>query len=79
MRKNIQRIKVDRDPVISQSQLLSSIVLCLQEVREAVGPDFPIMVDCYMALTVPYTIQLIKEAEPYKVKCEESWHASALC
>jgi L-alanine-DL-glutamate epimerase-like enolase superfamily enzyme len=30
----------------------------LRKHREAVGPDFPLMVDCYMALTVPYTIQL---------------------
>ncbi|KAI5789305.1 enolase C-terminal domain-like protein [Pyronema domesticum] len=30
----------------------------LRKHRESVGPDFPIMVDCYMALTVPYTIQL---------------------
>lgn len=26
--------------------------------REAVGPDFPLMVDCYMALDVPYAIDL---------------------
>ncbi|KAF2627505.1 nucleotide-diphospho-sugar transferase [Macroventuria anomochaeta] len=28
--------------------------------REAVGPDFPLMVDCYMSLTVPYTIEVVK-------------------
>lgn len=26
--------------------------------RDAVGPDFPLMVDCYMSLTVPYAIDL---------------------
>ncbi|WDR02318.1 L-rhamnonate dehydratase [Devosia algicola] len=26
--------------------------------RDRVGPDFPLMVDCYMSLTVPYAIQL---------------------
>jgi L-rhamnonate dehydratase len=26
--------------------------------REAVGPDFPIMVDCYMSLNVQYAIEL---------------------
>ncbi len=26
--------------------------------REKVGPDFPLMVDCYMSLTVPYAIEL---------------------
>ena len=25
--------------------------------REQVGPDFPLMLDCYMALTVPYAIK----------------------
>ena len=26
--------------------------------REAIGPNFPLMVDCYMSLTVPYAIEL---------------------
>ena len=26
--------------------------------REAIGPDFPLMVDCYMSLDVPYAIRL---------------------
>ncbi len=30
--------------------------------RELVGPDFPLMVDCYMALTVPYAIRLAEKA-----------------
>mgnify|MGYP000060359117 CR=1 FL=1 len=45
----------------------------IKEVRESVGPDFPIMVDCYMALTVPYTIELIRKAEPYNVKWFEEF------
>jgi L-rhamnonate dehydratase len=32
----------------------------LRKHREAVGPDFPIMVDCYMSLNVPYTIEVVK-------------------
>jgi len=28
--------------------------------REAVGPDFPLMVDCWMSLTVPYAIDLAR-------------------
>lgn len=31
--------------------------------RASVGPDFPLRVDCYMSLTVPYTIQLVKRCE----------------
>lgn len=30
--------------------------------REMVGPDFPLMVDCYMSLTVPYAIELAEAA-----------------
>jgi L-rhamnonate dehydratase len=29
-----------------------------KKTREAVGPDFPLMLDCYMALTVPYAIKV---------------------
>jgi L-rhamnonate dehydratase len=29
--------------------------------REAIGPDFPLMVDCYMSLTVPYAIRLAEK------------------
>merc|ERR1711935_1129853 len=36
--------------------------------REAVGEDFPLMIDCYMSLTVPYTIELARRCEPYNVK-----------
>jgi UDP-N-acetylglucosamine/UDP-N-acetylgalactosamine diphosphorylase len=31
--------------------------------RESVGPDFPLMVDCYMSLNVPYTIEVVKATE----------------
>jgi L-rhamnonate dehydratase len=36
--------------------------------REAVGPEFPLMLDCYMALNVPYTIKLAQELKPYNVR-----------
>ena len=26
---------------------------CIRKHRESVGPDFPLMIDCYMSLTVP--------------------------
>ncbi|PHH84734.1 hypothetical protein CDD83_1473 [Cordyceps sp. RAO-2017] len=35
----------------------------LRKHREAVGPDFPIMVDCYMSLNVSYTIDLVKACD----------------
>jgi len=43
----------------------------IAEVRESVGPDFPLMIDCYMALTVTYTLKLIELAKPYNIK----WYA----
>jgi L-rhamnonate dehydratase len=36
--------------------------------REACGPDYPLMIDCYMSLTVPYAIELAKRCEPYNIK-----------
>ena len=41
--------------------------------REKVGDDFPLMLDCYMALTVPYTIQLARALQPYKLKWIEEF------
>lgn len=35
----------------------------LREQREKVGPKFPLRVDCYMSLNVPYTIELVKACE----------------
>ena len=35
----------------------------LKKVRASVGTDFPLMVDCYMSLTVPYTIELCRRIE----------------
>ena len=32
----------------------------LKQCRERVGPDFPLMLDCYMALSVPYSISLAR-------------------
>lgn len=39
----------------------------MRHARELVGPDGDIMLDCYMALTVPYTIDLVKRLSPYKI------------
>ncbi len=36
--------------------------------REAVGPDFDLMLDCYMALDVAYTIDLAYAVRPYRVQ-----------
>jgi L-rhamnonate dehydratase len=35
-------------------------IAVMREAREQVGPGFPLRLDCYMALTVPYAIKLAK-------------------
>lgn len=41
--------------------------------REAVGPDIDLMVDCYMAWDVEYTLAFAREAESYNIRwIEES-------
>ncbi|KAF2753142.1 enolase C-terminal domain-like protein [Pseudovirgaria hyperparasitica] len=35
--------------------------------REAVGPDFPIMVDCYMSLNVSYTIEVVERCKDLNI------------
>lgn len=47
----------------------------LQHHRESVGPDFPLMVDCYMSLTVPYAIELAKACSHININWwEEALH-----
>jgi L-rhamnonate dehydratase len=40
----------------------------MAEAREQVGPDFPLRLDCYMSLTLPYAIQLGKELAEYNLE-----------
>jgi L-rhamnonate dehydratase len=42
-------------------------VAFLKAHREAVGPDFCLMVDCYMSLTVPYAIRLAEMCKPLDI------------
>ena len=41
--------------------------------RKEVGPDFPLMLDCYMAMNVPYTIKLAKALAPLGLKWIEEF------
>eukprot|EP01114_Cavostelium_apophysatum_P014321 TRINITY_DN3682_c0_g1_i1.p1 TRINITY_DN3682_c0_g1~~TRINITY_DN3682_c0_g1_i1.p1 ORF type:complete len:428 (-),score=87.41 TRINITY_DN3682_c0_g1_i1:17-1300(-) len=45
----------------------------VREVRELIGPDFPLMIDCYMSLTVQYTIELARILEPLNVRWIEEF------
>lgn len=47
----------------------------LRRQREEVGPDFPIMVDCWMSLTVPYVIDLVNATKDLNINWfEETLH-----
>lgn len=47
----------------------------LSKHREAVGPDFPLMVDCYMSLNVQYAIQLADATQHLNINWfEETLH-----
>lgn len=35
----------------------------IKKARAAVGEDYPLMIDCYMALTVPYTVELARKID----------------
>ena len=54
-------------PAQGQEGMRKNIEL-VKKWREAVGEDYPLMIDCYMSLTVPYTIELARRCEPYNVK-----------
>ncbi|KAK0042265.1 L-rhamnonate dehydratase [Biomphalaria pfeifferi] len=41
--------------------------------REQVGPDFPLSLDCYMSLSVPYVTSLARALEPYGLKWIEEY------
>jgi L-alanine-DL-glutamate epimerase-like enolase superfamily enzyme len=37
----------------------------VRNLREAVGPDVDLMLDCWMSWDVPYTVQMARRLEPY--------------
>lgn len=41
--------------------------------REELGPNYPLALDCYMALSVPYTVKLAKALKPYNLKWIEEY------
>lgn len=44
---------------------LKKNIAVVAEARKQIGPDYPLRLDCYMALTVPYAIELAKALAPY--------------
>lgn len=56
------KVPLPYGPDEGQSGLAKNIAT-LKKYREAVGPDFPLRVDCYMSLNVSYTIDLVRAAD----------------
>lgn len=54
-------------PANGQEGMVKNVEL-VKKWREAVGPEFPLMIDCWMSLTVPYALELARRCEPYNVK-----------
>ncbi|HET8524277.1 MAG TPA: L-rhamnonate dehydratase, partial [Thermomicrobiales bacterium] len=54
-------------PADGQEGLKANVEM-VARAREEVGPDFDLMLDCYMALDVPYTIDLAHAVRPYRVR-----------
>jgi len=46
---------------------LSENVEFVRDWREKVGPEYPLMLDCYMALDVQYTTELARRLAPYNL------------
>lgn len=47
--------------------------------REAVGPEFPLMIDCFMSLDVPYAVEFARAVQPYGLYwIEEALHPDDL-
>lgn len=56
------KVALPHGPDEGTEGLLKNIAY-LRAKRESVGHDFPLRVDCYMSLNVPYTIELVKRCE----------------
>jgi L-rhamnonate dehydratase len=60
------KIPLPHGPADGHDGLKQNVEL-VANAREEVGPDFELMLDCYMALDVPYTIALAEAMRPYRV------------
>ena len=54
-------------PASGQDGLQKNVSL-FNEVRDSVGDNFDIMIDCYMALSVEYAMQLVRALKPFNIR-----------
>lgn len=61
------KLPLRHGPGDGRAGLLKNVAM-VAEAREQVGPDYELMIDCYMSLTVAYAIELAKSLAPYRVR-----------
>jgi L-rhamnonate dehydratase len=61
------KLPLPHGPADGREGLKANVEL-VARARDEVGPDFDLMLDCYMALDVPYTIELANALQPYRVR-----------
>lgn len=67
-----QKLAMPYGPASGYEGMKKNVEL-IKDCRETLGPDKEIMLDCYMAWNVDYTIKMAEMIEPYRVKwIEES-------
>jgi L-rhamnonate dehydratase len=67
-----QKLAMPYGPASGWEGMKANVAL-VKEAREALGPDKEIMLDCYMAWDVEYTLRMAEQLAPYRVKwIEES-------
>lgn len=60
------KIPLPYGPAAGQAGMKSNVAF-VENWRKKVGPDFPLMLDCYMALDVEYTADLAQRLKPYEL------------
>jgi L-rhamnonate dehydratase len=66
------KLAMPHGPVDGWAGMKANLAL-IEQTREIIGPDGEIMLDCYMAWNVDYTLRMARAMEPYRVRwIEES-------
>lgn len=60
------KLPIPHGPASGRSGMRENYAL-LKQMREAVGPDYPIMVDCYMSFDVPYAIEMAEMCQDLNI------------
>lgn len=66
------KMALPHGPADGREGLMANVRMA-EKARNAVGDDFDLMFDCWMALDVPYTIELARELEQYRIKWLEEF------